>query len=63
MGSDEDGQGSTSRQEDLASVIIRKQRHVTAACLAWTRLWRRPAYHPVTQVQPPGRVMLDTSRP
>ena len=24
---------------------------------------RRPAYHPVTQVRPPGRVMLDTSRP
>jgi hypothetical protein len=62
ISADEDGQGSTSRQEDLASVIIRKQRYVTAACLASTRLWRRSVYHPVTQVRPPGRVMFDTSR-
>jgi len=60
---DEDGQGSPSRQEDLASVIIRKQRQVTTAGLASTSLWRSSAYHPVTQVRPPGRVMLDTSRP
>jgi hypothetical protein len=49
---DEDGQGS--RQEDLASVITRKQRHVAAACLASTRLWRRSVYHPVTQVRLAG---------
>jgi len=45
---------STSRQEDLASIIARKQRQITTAGLVpagLSRLW----YHPVTQVQPPGR--------
>ena len=37
------------------SVIIRKQRQVTTAGLASTRLWQRSAYRPVTQVRPPGR--------
>lgn len=40
---------------DCTSVIIRKQRQVTTAGLASTRSWRRSAYHPVTQVRPPGR--------
>jgi hypothetical protein len=46
--------GGTSRQEDLASVIARKQRQITTAGLVpvgLSRLW----YRPVTQVQPPGR--------
>ena len=45
--------GSTSRQEDLASIIARKQRQITTASLVSG--CGGSAYHPVTQVQPPGR--------
>ena len=63
IGSDEDGQGSTSREEDLTSVIIRKQRQVTTACFASTRLWRRSGIIRSLKSGRPGVVMLDTSRP
>ena len=45
--------GSTSRQEELASVIARKQRQITTASLVSD--YGGSAYHPVTQVRPPGR--------
>jgi hypothetical protein len=41
-------------RKELASIIARKQRQITTAGLVpvgLSRLW----YHPVTQVQPPGR--------
>jgi hypothetical protein len=46
--------GSTSRRKDVAPVIARRQRQITTAGLVpagLSGLW----YHPVIQVQPPGR--------
>ena len=42
--------GSTSRQEDLASIIACRQRQITTAGLV--SVCGGSAYHPVTQVQP-----------
>ena len=59
---DEDGQGSTGRHEGPHLGHHRKQRQVITAGLVSATLWPSSAYHPVTQVRPPGVVMLDTSR-